>query len=187
MPLFKLPALAAQSIRTDCCTGKNKKETMMRGEEEQRWSMLNRCCYDRSGCILYSNVTLHAIFSTLTKGCAAVIRIHLPTVENWPKQRQKSVKYLQHTLTSAFKMLVWLVLLKQRDLCGVVNTLLLAYKTQNGDKQAVQQTHRRLLSWWRLCPSCPPADPSGSRTQSGSQEYWRPEDDKYYTLHFLDY
>ncbi len=58
------------------------------------------------------------------------------------------------------------------------------HRLQTNKSLILKKSHWLLQSWWRLGPSCPPADPSGSHTQSGSLGYWRPDDDKYNTCFF---
>lgn len=89
MPLFKLPALTAHSIWTNGCTGENKKRQWGEGTKN-------------SGGILVLLLLLHAYFPPLTKRCTAVIRIHLPVVENWVKTKKQSRLNICRAQTAAF-------------------------------------------------------------------------------------
>lgn len=69
---------------------------------------------------------------------------------------------------------------QMRRLKATASTFCKELGTKIGTEIVWKWSHWFLQTWRRLFPSCPPADPSGSHTQSGSLGYWRPRNDRYF-------
>lgn len=61
---------------------------------------MSRCCLKKQNKKLENDIYINiaCFWSVLTEGCTAIIRIHLPAVENWDKTKEEQVKCLQNTL-----------------------------------------------------------------------------------------
>lgn len=61
---------------------------------------MSRCCLKNQNKKLESDIYINiaCLWSVLTEGCTAIIRIHLPAVENWDKTKEEQVKHLHNTL-----------------------------------------------------------------------------------------